>query len=561
MTPVSPHGASLDYQRIFDSTPAPYLVLDTELVVVAVNDAYLQATLNTRESLLGKPLFDAFPDNPGDPAADGVRNLRQSLDTVLVTGEADTMALQRYDIPADPNAPDGAFVERYWSPVNTPVFSADGTLTHIIHRVEDVTEFVNARQLGREQRRAAEAAHLRADRMEIDLYTRAREVQDANHQLREVNDRLSLVSAVLREQQQAKDRFIATLSHELRNPLAAVQVATELLAGDVGETHPAVGVLQRQVGALIRMTDDLLDAARALTGRLSLDREVLDFRQVVEDALRDGEPELRGSGRTLKADLPKEMVPVDGDRIRLAQVLGNLLTNARKYTEPGATVEVELSIVDREVLLSVRDNGIGFDPEIASSLFDVFSRAESRTGADAGGLGIGLAIVHSVVESHGGTVSAHSDGPGSGAEFRIRLPLAAGRVPVGESKAPAGIERAPLRILIIEDNVDLAKSYRRLLEQRGDKVCVANTGTDGIARASMQEFDLVLCDIGLPDMDGKQVAQRLRRLQAGPSLRLVAVSGFGQEQDGAASLAAGFDAHVAKPMRLSDLDALLASWA
>lgn len=540
-----PDVDSVDYRRLFEAAPTPYLVLDPDLVVVAVNDAYLTATLNTRESLLGKHLFDAFPDNPDHPAADGVRNLRQSLRTVLTTGRADAMTLQRYDIPADPSRPDGEYVERYWSPVNTPVLDVDGQVVNIIHRVEDVTEFVRLRRVGQG-----------SDRIENDLIARAREVQDVNYQLREANEQLAAVGATLRQQQEAKDRFIATLSHELRNPLAAAQVAVELLAEQIDD-HPAIGVLQRQIDALVRMTDDLLDATRAMTGRLAVERANVDLRAVVTEAVRDVERELRESGRTLRVTLPETDAVVVGDRIRLGQMLGNLLSNARKYTRPGSHIDVELAVEDDAATLTVRDDGIGFDPAIAERLFEVFARAETKAGTDVGGLGVGLAIVRGVVELHGGTVTAHSEGEGMGASFVVTLPLAGEKAAAPEHVTPVE-SSGGRRVLIIEDNVDLAATYRMLLERHGDVVTVASTGTSGLEQATSQPFDVVLCDIGLPDVDGWEVARRLCDLPERDRMLLVAVSGFGQESDRERSRQAGFDAHIAKPMRLSDLDA---AWA
>lgn len=544
-------SAPLDFRLLFESTPSPYLVLDTDLVVVAVNQAYLRATLTLRESLLGRPLFDAFPANPQDPSADGVPTLRQSLEAVLATGEPDVMTLQRYDIPADPGNPAAGFVERYWSPINTPVFDAAGRLTHIIHRVEDVTAFVHAR------RRGGDSAHAPgqgvSESMESDLFVRAREVQDINHRLCEANEELARVGAELRAQQEAKDRFIATLSHELRNPLAAAQVATELLALDLGEGHQPVAVLQRQLDALVRMTDDLLDATRARTGRFTVTRSHLDLRDVVRHAVRDAEPDLREL--TVLVRLPDEPVAVDGDRVRLGQLLGNLLGNAGKYGRPGGTVEVALEVACRQAELTVSDDGIGFDPTLSDQLFEVFARAEPRAGADVGGLGLGLAIVRAVAELHGGAVTAASPGHGAGARFRVRLPLAGADVPVGPVPArPEAEAGGGRRVLVVEDNADLAASYATLLGRRGHEVVVATTGADGVRSAAEGTFDLVLSDIGLPDFDGWEVARRIRALPAGSEVTLIAVSGFGGDADRRASAEAGFDAHIAKPMRLSDLD-------
>lgn len=543
---------SLDYRRLFDKAPTPYLVLGPDLTIVEVNEAYLAATKARRESLIGKSIFAAFPDNPEDQTADGVSNLRRSLETTLATGEPDAMALQRYDIPV---GDDGEFEERHWSPLNVPVVVEDGTITHIIHRVQDVTEFV------RSGRGAAEGARDRLSELEADLFARAREVQDMNRQLRETNHELASTTAALREQQQAKDRFIATLSHELRNPLAAIQGVIELLALEMPTGHPALRVLQRQTTALVRMTDDLLDATRALTGRLDLVRRPLDLREIVEESVADVATDFVVSGRTLRVSLPSDPVPVDGDRVRLAQLLSNLVNNARKYTESGATVTVSLTSDDGDAALTVTDDGIGFEPGLADTLFEVFTRAVPSGATPVSGLGLGLSIVRSICELHDGTVSAHSDGPGKGAEFRVRLPLTDesrqdGAAPTHEPK-----RHAALRILVIEDNTDLAATYRALMERRGDQVTTVNNGAAGLAAAGSTPFDVVLCDIGLPDISGLQVARQLRADPATARLTLIAVSGFIQDSDRQQALDAGFDAYLPKPMTLTTLDRVLGELA
>lgn len=547
---------TVDYQRLFDAAPSPYLVLDADLIIVAVNKAYLAATAADRDALLERQIFEAFPDNPDDPTADGVHNLRRSLETVLTTGQTDAMALQRYDIPVDRDDVGEHFVERYWSPINAPVLGADGRITHIIHRVEDVTEFVRSHGVDRNQQRAAAELQMRADRIENDLFVRAREVQDVNQQLRDAYEELASADQALQKQQQAKDRFIATLSHELRNPLAAVLAATELLGLDIRD-HPALTVLERQVNALVRMTDDLLDASRALTGRLEVVRRPIDLRTTVEAVVQDIQPEYTRTDRTLRLSLPAQPVPVDGDGIRLAQMLGNLLSNARKYTRPGGTVHVKLTAATYHTVLTVQDDGIGFDPTTADQLFEVFARAVPSEMTDAGGLGLGLSIVRTIVELHDGTVSAYSKGPATGAEFQVQLPLR-GTLGCGPTH-PAAAPRSPvtLRTLIIEDNVDLAATYRTLLERRGHQVTVAHTGHDGLAAARRQRFDLVLCDLGLPDITGYEVARHLRLDPDTQPARLIAHSGYSQDADRQQSLQAGFDAHLTKPMAISDLEHLL----
>ncbi|MCI3273865.1 ATP-binding response regulator [Streptomyces cylindrosporus] len=542
-----------DFRSLFDATLSPLLVLTPDFTIVEVNRAYLTAT-RTERSIVGRPIFDVFPDNPEDPSADGVANLRRSLETVVASRRTDTMALQRYDIPT---GEEGTFAERYWSPVNTPVLDADGQLTYIIHRVEDVTEFVHLRKVGREQQRAVADAQMRAEGMEIDLFVRAREIREVNEQLSRANAELDAAGRRLREEQRAKDRFIATLSHELRNPLAAATAATELLALDMPRGHPALAVLERQLGTLTRMSNDLLDGTRAVTGRLELVRDPVDLRSVVDGACADIRGLFGHEGRTLGVVLPDRPVIVDGDRLRLAQVLTNLLSNALKYTRPGGHTEVGLSAEDGRARLTVRDDGIGFEPAQAEELFGVFMRAAPAGPDTPEGLGLGLAVARTVVELHEGRISAHSDGPGKGASFTVLLPTTDATGP--RQPRPSAVRPAASRlaILIVEDNADLAETYRTLLERQGHRVTAVHTGHDALAATEREPFDVVLCDLGLPDIDGYAVARAVRARPDGDRPRLIAVSGFSQGTDRALSRAAGFDAHLAKPLPLTDLLELL----
>ncbi|MEV0909723.1 hybrid sensor histidine kinase/response regulator [Streptomyces hokutonensis] len=549
-----PPLAAPDFRLLFDSALSPLLVLSPDFTIVEVNRAYLAAT-RTERTIVGQRIFDVFPDNPDDPSADGVANLRRSLESVVATGRKDTMALQRYDIPTGEA---GGFAERYWSPVNSPVLDAEGRVTHIVHRVEDVTDFVHLRRVGGEQERAAAEAQMRAEGMEIDLFVRAREIREVNEQLSRANADLDAAGRQLREEQRAKDRFIATLSHELRNPLAAAFAAVELLALDLPDGgRPALSVLERQLGTLVRMSNDLLDGTRALTGRLELVSERVDLRSVVEGACADIGNLFGHEERTLQLTLPDTPVEVDGDRLRLAQVLTNLLSNALKYTPPGGRTEVRLTVEDEQARLTVRDDGIGFRPAQAEDLFGVFVRAAPAGPNTPEGLGLGLAVARTVVELHGGRIDAHSEGPGRGATFTVILPRAdeRGPEPVRPSAPPRSRRR--LAILIVEDNADLAATYRTLLERQGHHVTAVHTGADALTATESDVFDVVLCDLGLPDTDGYTVARTVRARPHGDRPRLIAVSGFSRGTDRSLSRTAGFDAHLAKPLPLTDLLDLL----
>ena len=542
---------SLDYERLFDALPSPYLIMTADFTIVTVNPAYATATMIDRDAVAGRPMFEVFPDNPGDPNADGVRNLRRSLQTVVDTGQPDALALQRYDI----RAPDGTFVQRYWSPVNTPLFDQDGTVAYIVHRVQDVTELVELRRAGHEHQQAAAVLQTRVEQMEADLFTRGRQLQDTNRQLQHANAELAAAGTALRAQQQAKDRFIATLSHELRNPLASARAALDVLTLDVGE-HPARAVLDRQLTAMTRMSDDLLDAARAVTHRLHTARRPLDLRQLVTATVHDTRT---GHGSPVRLVQPEHAVVVDGDPVRLAQMLTNLLDNAHKHTPAGTAITVEVTTTDGHAQIGVHDTGPGFTPESAATLFDPFVRATPSEHRAIPGLGLGLAVVRGIAEAHDGTVTAHSDGPGTGATFTVRLPLT--HRPVTDPQPAGSPDRPALRILLIDDNEDLAVMYQRLLTERGDTVTVATTAAAALTAARRTFYDLILCDLALDaDIDGYTIARRLRRSRTHRHTRLIAVSGFASDTDRARSHAAGFDAHLPKPLDPADLDQILATW-
>lgn len=543
----------LDYRRIFEQTPSPYLIMTADLTIVTVNAAYAAATMVDQDAVSGRHLFDIFPDNPQDPAADGVRNLRRSLQTVLATGRPDAMPAQRYDV----RTPGGGFEVRYWSPVNTPVLDDGGGVAFIIHRAQDVTDLVEARRAGQDGTARTDLLRTRLEQMEADLFARARDLQHANRELRLVNDDLAAATGQLRAQQRAKDRFIAVLSHELRNPLAAARAAADVLTRDVAG-HTAHAVLDRQLTALTRLTDDLLDAARLVTGRQRIAREPLDLAELVEAAVRDvaaTHPDRAAPSLTV----PGAPVTVDGDDVRLVQLTVNLLDNAYRHTPPGTPITVEVTTAGGHAQLSVRDAGPGFPASAGPRLFEMFTQEDVGERAPTG-LGLGLAIVRGIAELHGGTVTAHSDGPGHGATFTVLLPLA--DAPRRDAApAPAGTGVAARRILLVDDNTDLAAMYRHLLERHGHTVTVATTAADALRVAERTPFDLILCDLVLGgDVTGHDIVARLRRSELHRRTRIVAVSGRSQDADRRTSLAAGFDAHLAKPLRAAELDRLLAAW-
>jgi two-component system CheB/CheR fusion protein len=359
----------------------------------------------------------------------------------------------------------------------------------------------------------------------------------------------------------AKDRFLAVLSHELRNPLASIDGAAALLTSE-GATEEdraeAAEVVARQAAAMKILLDDLLDISRLTLGRLVLKREPVRLADVVERALENVRPILAAARHGLSVDLPPRTVMLDADAVRLAQVFSNLLTNAIKYTLPGGRLSLRARREGAEVVVSVSDDGIGMEPARIEEMFEMFSQAEPDAGRSAGGLGIGLALARSIVQLHGGSISARSGGPGKGSEFTVRLPADRGLAAAPRPPAPAASAspRAPTKaetILIADDNVDVAWGMARLLEVAGYATVVVRSGQEALAEAARRMPEVAILDIGMPDLSGHDVARQLRRTEGGEAMVLIAVTGWGQAEAEQESLAAGFDAHMTKPVNLRKL--------
>jgi signal transduction histidine kinase len=362
----------------------------------------------------------------------------------------------------------------------------------------------------------------------------------------------------LLEENRRKDEFLATLGHELRNPLGPIRNAVHVLQvkrPDAGTLEWVRDVVDRQVRHMTRLVEDLLDVSRLSRHNLELQREVLDLAEVIRTAAGDQHDAVEHAGLTLTLELPQEPVWVQGDRVRLTQVVGNLLQNAAKFTDPGGKVTIHLA-TDQEAkraVVRVRDTGIGIDAEALPRVFQTFSQIEATRARSLGGLGLGLAVVKGLVELHGGEVKAASDGPGKGAEFTFWIPLdhARGLPPSAPSDAPPAVK--PLRILIIDDNADSAMSEQMLLGLYGHEVAVAYSGKGGLELAREFRPEVVLCDIGLPDVDGYEVARQLRQDPATASTRLIAVTGYGSDEDRQRCAVAGFAVVLTKPVEPDEL--------
>jgi CheY-like chemotaxis protein len=363
----------------------------------------------------------------------------------------------------------------------------------------------------------------------------------------------------MREVDQRKDEFLAMLAHELRNPLAPIRAASDLLripTLDRDKVRQTSEIISRQVKHMTGLIDDLLDLSRVSRGLVTLDQTLLDASQIIGNAVEQVRPLVDARRHRLTIQTPHETAFVHGDQKRLVQIVANMLNNAAKYTPEGGDITLALQADDDSVSFSVADNGIGIAPPMLEHVFDMFAQAERSSDRSQGGLGIGLALVKNLVTLHRGRVAASSEGIGRGSRFTVTLPrvanpaadVAAGQHAMAPAKAPA------LRLLIVDDNEDAGHLLGLYLESEGYRVTVVQSAHAALESARMQPPDACLLDIGLPDMDGNELARRLRQLPQTASSTLVAITGYGQEADRARTALAGFDHHLVKPV---DIEALL----
>jgi signal transduction histidine kinase len=399
-----------------------------------------------------------------------------------------------------------------------------------------------------------------------ELYRKTRALEVLNAELeRRVEARtaeLEATTAALREADRRKDEFLAMLAHELRNPLAPIRTAVQLLRlKELPEAHSirARDTIDRQVEHLVCLIDDLLDVSRITRGMITLQREPVPAGAIIARAIEITRPAIDARRHELILELTEEPLTIEGDRTRLVQIVGNILHNATKFMEPGGRIVLRVAGEDQSVVVTVKDDGMGIPADRIGRVFDLFTQVHG-TGAHAqGGLGIGLALVRRLVEMHGGTVEARSDGPGRGTEIRVCLPLALAVAPRVDGRATAAIEAEELppqsrrRILIADDNGDAAGSLALRLELAGHEVRTAQDGLEALAVARTFEPQVVLLDLGMPEMDGYETARHLRRLSWGKRARLIALTGWGQQQDRLRTAEAGFDVHLVKPVSELDL--------
>ncbi len=486
---------------LFEQAPVGIALLHGEQHVFEVANPSYRELLPAHE-LLGRPIREALPELEG-------QGIFELLDHVF---DADEPYLGR-SIRLVIDGADGNAHERFFDFAYQPLRGEDGKPESILVVAFEITELSKAR-------RAAEAAS------------------------------------------RAKDEFFAILGHELRNPLAPITTALQLmkLRGDDTLFRERT-IIERQVEHMTRLLDDLLDVSRITRGKVTLERAPVEVMSVVATGIELASPLLEQRQHHLVVDVPASGLVVDGDAVRLAQVVSNLVANAAKYTEPGGRIRVSAAKAGARVMLQIEDTGIGIAPEMLPRVFEAFTQEQQTLERTHGGLGLGLAIVDSLVKLHGGAVTARSAGHGKGSTFIVELPLSSASPSVPPAPAAAHSDPAPLsgalRILVVDDNVDAAELLAEAVGSFGYHTVIAHDGAAALRMAEAFAPDVALLDIGLPVMDGYELAGRLRSGPRGERMKLVAITGYGQESDRRRTAAAGFDAHLVKPVQLSAIVKLI----
>ncbi len=377
---------------------------------------------------------------------------------------------------------------------------------------------------------------------------------------------LQSAQEALRDADRKKDEFLATLAHELRNPLAPIRNAVQILMANgppVPELQWARGVIDRQVQVMARLLEDLLDVSRVSRSKLELRKERIELSSVLNAAMETSRPVIDAAGHELTVIMPPEPIYLEADPVRLAQVFANLLNNAAKYTEARGRIRLRAEREGEFVAVTVKDSGIGITAEMLPHVFEIFAQSRGSLLRSQGGLGIGLSLAQRLVKLHGGTIDARSDGTGQGSEFVVRLPVAAYR-PVQELAQPPRQDDdqqtlAKRRILIVDDNQDSADSLAQLLKIMGHEVGTAYDGEQAVEAAAVLRPEVILLDIGMPKLNGYEACRRIREQPWGQGIFLIAVTGWGQEEDHRRANECGFDHHLVKPVELAELTKLLAS--
>jgi signal transduction histidine kinase/DNA-binding response OmpR family regulator len=510
------------HEQLMQAPVAVCFLTGPELVFELANPRYLEM-VGRQGDVVGRPVRAAFPELPNDAP------VFQMLEGVYARGQ--TFKAEEYRVPLDRRG-DGIAEDAYFQLTCQPVHDETGTILGVMVVAADVTFQVLARTQVEKLAEKAREACARAE-----------------------------------EADKRKDEFLAMLAHELRNPLAALSTALEVMGrtqDDEAKVTRLHDTCKRQVGNLVRMVDDLLDVSRITRGKVELRKMEVDFATIVQNALGTSRSHIDGRGHEVSLTFAPGDFRMDGDATRLEQVVSNLLTNAAKYTEPGGNIAVRLEREEVQghpwAVLRVRDNGRGIARHMLDKVFDIFVQLDKSLHRTEGGLGIGLTLVERLVGMHQGTVTAHSEGLGKGSEFVVRIPLGgktSRATPASRSSIEAPAFSRKRRVLVVEDNEDVREMMKDLLEELGHEVELATNGLEGVTKVLEFRPDVALVDVGLPGIDGYEVARRVRASTDGDTLHLVALTGYGGSEARMKAQEAGFDLHLVKPINVSDLPRIL----
>ena len=554
-----------DFRAIFESLPGNYLILTPDLTMVAVSEARLRATMTTREETLGKHLFDLFPDNPDDLAATGVANLKASLARVLATKTADTMAVQKYDVRR-PDSEGGGFEERYWSPVNSPVLDAEGTVIYIIHRVEDVTEFVRLKHQRAEQSKLTDSLRAQVERTEVEVYLRAQELQFANQKLRDL-DRL-------------KTEFFANVSHELRTPLTLILAPIEALlasadAASIAARRDILQTVHNNAIRLLQMINGLLDFSKVSAGKTEIHRESVDIVELTRSLLWDFRSMMQRKEITDSFSANAPLPFVEMDRYLYERIVFNLLSNAVKFTPNGGSISVNLDVHDGQLALAVSDTGIGIATDDLRWLFEKFYQVEGSSTRRFEGTGLGLALVKEFARLLEGEVAVESEvGQGSTFTLRCAAPAAAAvaagvttesthvRLPepiAAERFVPEGDDTTVRPVVVVaEDNLELAAFIADLLSPLC-RVHLASDGAEALRLTRTIRPDLILSDVMMPRVDGIRLTKEIKTDKATNGIPIVLLTAMTNRESLLRGWEAGADDYLFKPFHPKELEARVTS--
>lgn len=588
MTPAKISLTTPDFRTLFESAPDSYYVLSPDFTILAASDAFLRASMTKREEIVGRGLFEVFPGNPDDPSNTGVSNLRDSLESVLKHGVPHTMVVQKYDIPR-PDSVGGGFEERYWSPVSYPVFGVDGRVAYIIHRTEDVTEFVRLKQEGSEQQKLTQELQTRAEQMEAEIYSRALELQSANRQLRAANEALA-------ELDRAKTAFFSNVSHEFRTPLTLMLAPIEDILDNstlASCDREQLEIVHRNARRLLKLVNNLLDFSRLEAGRVQAVYEPTDLATFTLDLASGFRSVVERAGLSFIVDCSPLESPIYVDREMWEKILLNLLSNAFKFTFEGK-IALSLHSIGECVELTVQDTGTGIPSEELPHLFERFHRVPLTRARTHEGSGIGLALVQELVKLHGGTVSVSSI-VGEGTTFTVVIPInsdssqrkdkftfptqksigiadyveeALRWLPEEEDEGTWGLgdlrtwglgefmlnlpSSPSARILVADDNADMRDYLKRLLSPFYQVEVVAD-GVAALAAVHQHLPDLVLTDVMMPGLDGFALLHQLRADVRTREVLILLLSARAGEESRVEGLDAGADDYLLKPFSAREL--------